>query len=144
MKICISCKISKSEHEFAKARAQKDGLYPYCKTCSKRKLKEWHNSHPEGQILYSKNYRNSIKEKIFDHYGWKCACCGETIKEFLTIDHVNGGGSKQKKILGSNHQVWLWIIKNDFPDNFQTLCMNCNFAKGKKDSGGICPHEKLK
>jgi hypothetical protein len=34
-----------------------------------------------------------------------------------------------------------WIVRHDFPDDFQLLCANCN--QGKKRGGGTCPH-KLK
>ena len=34
-----------------------------------------------------------------------------------------------------------WIIKNNFPDYFQILCQNCNFAKGMKKNNNKCPHE---
>lgn len=34
-----------------------------------------------------------------------------------------------------------WLKTNGYPDGFQTLCHNCNMAKGFY---GICPHkEKL-
>jgi len=29
------------------------------------------------------------KNKVYEHYGNKCGCCGETHREFLTIDHIN-------------------------------------------------------
>ena len=35
-----------------------------------------------------------------------------------------------------------WIILNNFPDGFQILCTNCNFAKGMKKNNNKCPHEK--
>ena len=42
----------------------------------------------------------SYKEKVFDHYGWVCACCGEAEPLFLTIDHVNNDGADVEKKLG--------------------------------------------
>ncbi len=32
-----------------------------------------------------------------------------------------------------------WLMKNNFPQGFQTLCWNCNFAKHKF---GECPCQK--
>lgn len=78
------------------------------------------------------------RQLIFDHYGWKCVCCGETMPEFLTIDHINGGGTKQRKETGGGGEFYRWLIKNNYPDGFQTLCMNCNHAKGHY---GKCPHQ---
>jgi hypothetical protein len=34
-----------------------------------------------------------------------------------------------------------WIIDNNFPEYFQVLCHNCNFAKGIKRNNHTCPHE---
>jgi len=84
------------------------------------------------------------KKIIFEHYGGKppkCACCGETGWEFLSVDHINGGGTKHKKELncGGGLGFYKWIINNNFPTDLRLLCMNCNFALGKF---GYCPHDK--
>jgi hypothetical protein len=76
--------------------------------------------------------------------GFRCACCGETEKTFLTLDHIgNDGASWRKRILGgrlrAGYATYAWIYKNGFPEGFQVLCMNCNF--GKRMNGGICPHQ---
>lgn len=75
------------------------------------------------------------------HYGGdtpSCECCNEQRYEFLTIDHINGGGGKHRKELGDRGQsVYAWIISNNFPEGFRVLCMNCNFSNGIY---GYCPH----
>ena len=72
-----------------------------------------------------------------------CACCGETFIEFLSIDHINGGGRSHRKEIrdgvGSYSSMYLWLIDNDFPEGFQVLCMNCNTSIGFY---GYCPHQK--
>lgn len=92
----------------------------------------------------SKKRREINKQKIFNYYGGTppvCACCGEKEIAFLSLDHINGGGIKHRKSIGSTSgaAMYSWAIRNDFPPMFQVLCMNCNFAKG---SNGKCPHEK--
>jgi len=73
--------------------------------------------------------------------GYKCACCGVTDKEFLSIDHSEGGGAAHRKELTGNprngHNMYYWIRKNNFPPGFRVLCMNCNFSLGHH---GYCPH----
>jgi hypothetical protein len=86
--------------------------------------------------------KRHLREKIavFNHYGKKCNCCGEEGVEFLSIDHINNDGAKHKRENGIKRwDFYHWLIKNNFPEGFQTLCMNCNFAKGKL---GYCPHKK--
>jgi len=45
------------------------------------------------------------------------------------------GGGKHRKELG-NKSIYKWLVQNNFPSGFQTLCYNCNFAKGSKK---CCP-----
>lgn len=80
------------------------------------------------------------KELIVQHYGAKCACCGETERQFLTIDHINNDGAKQRRELGPAHKFYCWIIKNNFPSTLRILCFNCNC--GRAINGGVCPHSK--
>jgi hypothetical protein len=71
-----------------------------------------------------------LRDQVFGHYGTVCACCGTT--ENLTIDHVNGGGTKHREELGGigGIQFYVWLIRNGFPEGFQTLCNPCNISKG--------------
>jgi len=82
-------------------------------------------------------YRERNKELVYNHYGRKCACCGESNINFLTIDHINGDGTKHRKKI--HNKINNWLVKNNFPDGFQTLCFNCNW--GKHINHGICPHK---
>jgi hypothetical protein len=86
----------------------------------------------------SREYHRSRRKSVIEYYGGKCACCGETTYEFLTIDHINNDGAKHRKEIRKN--LYLWIIQNNFPEGFQILCWNCNCAKGFH---GECPHKKL-
>lgn len=84
------------------------------------------------------------KMKVFEHYGGrppKCACCGEKTVQFLSIDHINGGGNRHRKEIGVGKSMYPWIVRNGFPEGFQILCFNCNMAKG---FFGSCPHLKAK
>lgn len=66
-----------------------------------------------------------------------CSCCGETIPQFLALDHVNGGGGQQRKELGGGG-FWTWLRRNGYPPGFRVLCHNCNL--GRQINGGTCPH----
>ena len=95
---------------------------------------------------YLLDRRIAITKMVVAHYSQGtmcCKCCGEKELIFLTIDHINGGGNKQRISLSGNkryagHGFYEWLIKNKYPEGFQILCMNCNF--GKHRNGGICPH----
>jgi len=94
----------------------------------------------ERSNIAKKKYETKCKKLVFEHYGKECVCCGETIEEFLTMDHINDGGTKHRKKIGNKINVWLFV--NNFPKGFQTLCFNCNW--GKHINGGICPHKNKK
>ena len=82
--------------------------------------------------------KQSYKIKVFDHYGRVCKCCGEREPEFLQIDHKNNDGAQHRKEVNAN-RLYRWLCTHGFPDTFQTLCSNCNWAKR---NDGICPHER--
>lgn len=86
---------------------------------------------------YKRKYDLRIKNEVFNHYGKKCACCGEDTLSFLTIDHINGGGTKHRNQI--KVKIYNWLIDNNFPKGYQTLCFNCNW--GKHMNNGVCPHK---
>ena len=97
----------------------------------KAKIK-WQEQRVQVYSVYSKRLSNSDIPC--------CNCCGETIMEFLAVDHVKG-----RKHLPENEKhltsksLLPFLIKNNFPEDYQILCHNCNSAKGFY---GKCPHEK--
>ena len=94
------------------------------------------------EILKKYKERDRLRRKlVIEHYGNKCACCGEAAHEFLAIDHIRGGGNRHRSIVGYGNSFYNWIIKNNFPNNLRILCHNCNLAKAFY---GECPHDTLK
>lgn len=88
----------------------------------------------------------SYKLEVFSHYGGpRCACCGENHLEFLQIDHIGGtGAAHRKELTGSTsdgRNFYIWLRQNGFPPGFRVLCTNCNFASGRANNAGTCPHE---
>lgn len=123
---CNVCHVEKEETEFHFRRADRGIRFRRCKAC---------------QEVYRLAYTAGIKSQVLKHYGEECACCGEVIPEFLTIDHIDGSGATHRKTLVSKggYGFYLWLIRNKFPSGFQTLCWNCNIAKGLLKQ---CPHGK--
>ena len=101
-------------------------------------LKEYYYKNRKRLLGNSRRYHLKIRMTIIEHYGGKCACCSEDRIEFLVLDHINGGGGKERRLLGSR-QVYLYVIKNKFPDRYRILCHNCNAAL---KFYGYCPHKK--
>ncbi len=109
-----------------------------------KKRSDYRKQYPEKvhdvQKKCGRRRHNQLKIEVLTHYGGnppKCACCGEPIIEFLTIDHIHGGGTQHRKLIGYGN-LYRWLIKNNFPEGFQVLCANCQLGKRIK---GVCPHE---
>ena len=84
--------------------------------------------------LYRKRATDKLRQQIFNAYGNSCACCKETEQSFLTLDHINGGGTKARK---ETPYVWGKVRSENFPNTYQLLCWNCNWSKHKL---GQCAH----
>ena len=101
---------------------------------------KWAKTNPERKKIHQRRHNDNLRNAIFDHYGRKCVCCGES-HEFLTIDHINNDGGEHRKRLGTRNKTVYYrqIIDAGFPDDLQPLCWNCNYAKYLY---GECPHKK--
>lgn len=89
----------------------------------------------------AKRYRAETKRQAMDAYGGKCACCGETEIVFLCIDHIDGGGRKERNKWAAFGSLQLYrdLRKRGWPPGYQVLCANCNLAKEQE---GGCPHQR--
>lgn len=77
----------------------------------------------------------ALRDEVIDMYGARCACCGETERMFLSLDHVNNNGWEERR--GHSNMVGYKRAKQ-YPNEYQVLCHNCNH--GRYLNGGICPH----
>lgn len=74
-----------------------------------------------------------MKNEVFSHYSpeLKCRQCGFSDIRALSIDHIEGGGRKhlQDNDIWSGTGLYLWLKRNNYPEGFQVLCMNCQAIK---------------
>jgi hypothetical protein len=97
----------------------------------------WQNMTKEDREKHVDYYRKRVqKAKLiaFKHYSpeLKCQKCGFTNMRALTIDHMNGNGRKHRIEIGVNSSagaMYEWLIRNNYPEGYQVLCMNCQFIK---------------
>jgi len=161
-KKCRTCGKKKLLEKFYRAR-NKDGLQNDCKICTIKRVNayvqrlrkdpknveilrkrgnDWSKNNPERRREFSRKTVLKARMLILKKYGGnspKCKCCGESEFKFLAIDHIKGGGSKQRKMEGYG-SLGQWLRSKGYPEGYQILCHNCNCAKGFY---GKCPH-KLK
>lgn len=70
-------------------------------------------------------YRRVRKEAL-EILGSKCCKCGFSDIRALQIDHINGGGNRERKEKG-DYAMYKGVILN--PEKYQLLCANCNWIK---------------
>lgn len=74
-----------------------------------------------------------VKKEIYEILGKKCVRCGFEDIRALQIDHKNGGGNLERKVItgfGINYTKFvLEDVKINKDKNYQILCANCNWIK---------------
>jgi len=137
----------KNKERIKEARRERYAAQPH----KERKYTRDHYQHNREEILdkqrgnkkrkaYFRRYYAELKARVIAAYGGQCLCCGDSHFEFLTIDHINGGGRVERKKIGMGAGFYNWLENNGYPkERYRLLCMNCNFALGKY---GHCPHQK--
>jgi len=137
--ICRECGVMLTDENWYVSDKKR---YSYiCKKCNYKRNKKWQQNNRDryNQLQREECYR--LINKVINKYGGKCACCGETRREYLSIDHINGSVNKHKKEMGfsSSQALYHWLRENNYPEGFQVLCFNCNYGKSNYS---VCPHNK--
>lgn len=135
-KRCTRCNQLLPISKFNKAKLGKYGVRSWCKHCNDEYTKQWRKDNPQSAF----KSRHQYKINALTHYGGNppiCMCCGEEHIEFLTIDHILGGGTEHRREI-NRKTIYHWLYTNNYPEGYRVLCMNCNLAYGVY---GYCPHQ---
>lgn len=98
----------------------------------RERSRRWYKDHIEYERSRGRAKNQRIKVEVLSHYSGgipHCAICRESRLVCLSIDHIRGGGNKHKKDLGIIVVIYQWLRGQGYPDGYQVLCMNCQFAK---------------
>ena len=122
-----------------------------CYICKRSYSKSYYNLNKEkesarGRLYYNRNkerishrqkkWFRKLKIDVLTAYGSYCLCCGEQEPVFLTIEHPNKDGSKERKEIGLGTTFYCYLRRENYPSGYEVLCYNCNRATYL----GICPH----
>jgi len=144
-RICRECQLAREVRK-RQRKARNDRKY-YIATPREKLRAQWRKRY-EREKLKPKTKRNRpnrpaaqlrdlhrIKEAVLARYSCGevavCVKCGFSDIRALSIDHVNGGGTKHRRELkgGYGRMMYVWLRRNGYPSGYQTLCMNCQFIK---------------
>lgn len=104
----------------------------------KQHRKDYYSKHKKKLNKYEKEKWQELRLKAIEKLGGRCSSvecrwvnedgskgCVDT--RALQVDHVNGGGTKERKQIGYR-QLYRKVIK-DTENTYQLLCANCNWIK---------------
>lgn len=142
MKICNKCRERKPLRDFHRQTKSADGRQNRCKQCNLRRINADNAAkRGAGVTTHAQRTRRRLRVEVLRAYGGQkptCACCGEDKIEFLSVDHIGGGGGVHRKVIGHSG-LYTWLKREGFPPGFRVLCHNCNQSIG---SYGYCPHQE--
>jgi hypothetical protein len=150
-KTCSKCHVIKSINEFNICRENKDSHHNLCKLCyrlyrNKARANHSNNISTEelnliksSQRTYGRNAVKRLKLEVLSHYSLSTIpICADPYKmhnepitdiDILTLDHINGGGSRNKEIRLINKSLYRNVRKEHYPEGYQVLCCNCQSKK---------------
>lgn len=134
-------RVGKVLYAWLRSHGYPDDYQLLCWNCNKTKAVYGKCAHEMYGFPAPKNsqqaYDRRLREEVLQAYGVRCACCGLRDREFLSIDHIDGGGNEHRREIGG--KFYKWLRKQGYPPGFRTLCHNCNQARAIL---GYCPHER--
>jgi len=134
-KKCWICKKNKSRNSFHKDSHGYDGLTARCKICDKSYRKEarakYLKIYNQKRHEEEKRKRRDLRLEILQLLGGICVRCGFEDIRALQVDHIHGGGVKERKLMNSIGRWELYLLKEikKGSKKYQLLCANCNWIK---------------
>lgn len=120
-------------HTWLQKQGYPAGYQVLCGNCNLKKEISRRRARASSSWVKSQKAKSSVMSA----YRPICTCCNEKDQDKLVMDHVLGGGSKEKKSYPSRNVYFFLDGKPVDREKFQVLCHNCNQAKA---SFGRCPH----
>jgi hypothetical protein len=138
--LCASCASWQPGSGFPLSKQGK--LSRRCKKCLSKRSCAYYHANKLTALAKNRAFNREARLETIHAYGGHCSCCGETHWEFLTLDHINGGGKRHQKLAGGRMGIYRQLKAQNWPkDTFRLLCYNCNCARSHYEDG-ICPHHR--
>lgn len=131
MPICKQCGVQL--HDGTWRNGDKRKRYYLCNICARKKAVEYNKKWlktPNGKLYISHRIQKR-RLTVLKHYSPNLICqrCGDNEIDVLSMDHIKGGGKKHLNEIGGGPIFYRWLFRNNFPEGYQVLCMNCQFIK---------------
>jgi predicted HNH restriction endonuclease len=106
---------------------------PYADPEKRRQVvRDWRAKHREHTRTYGTEWRRRTardrRAAAIEALGGVCTWCGIDDYRVLEIDHVDGGGHRERSTT-DRITIWKAITDGTRRDEFQALCANCHRIK---------------
>lgn len=91
--------------------------------------RKWRLKNPEKTSKLHHIHNLKIRKEIIELLGGECVRCGFSDWRALQVDHINGGGCKERKKLKSKYYKYILQLLKTGNKDYQLLCANCNWIK---------------
>lgn len=94
-------------------------------------MRKYRAADPEKYRKQSREAKARLREQLLEMYGKTCLLCSFDDPRALTLDHIKKNGNVERKEYGERG-VYLRALSKHMPDEYRTLCMNCQFIERQK------------
>jgi len=94
---CRCCGEHKPICEFAKNKKRKSGVYIYCRSCLSKKY--YAKKGVDAKNIRKKIGVRNMRDEAIRILGGKCSRCGFDDFRALQIDHINGDGAEERRVI---------------------------------------------
>ncbi len=136
MRKCKNCG-PQEESKFKRVNRSNGKVWIRCKKCDAERNRKYRTQSTDEYKERDRIRKEELKIEVFKHYSptLTCSMCDEKHIEFLTIDHISGGGRQHRLKVGAlsgGTKFYRWVKDNGFPDDLRVLCLNCNVKYGAR------------
>ena len=111
---CPHCLQEKTVEDFARNVSRPSGRQSWCRACF--------------ALLYDPRRFRNLRIDVLLALGGVCARCGFDDIRALQVDHINGGGNRDRRENGGHKNIYNEIVRGGV-EGYQLLCANCNWIK---------------
>lgn len=112
------------------------------------KRRQYERLRSKQKVIENVERRRKRKQECFSHYSdekIKCAICGIDDLDVLTLDHINGGGKKERDSFCKGRggdRMYSFLKRNKYPPGYRILCFNHNFKEALRKKQLITKKKK--
>lgn len=91
--------------------------------------RKYYLAHKADRKIQTSKWYSNKRIEVVNLLGGRCIKCGFSDIRALQIDHVNGGGVKERKAITKMYYVVVQKSILAKENKYQLLCANCNWIK---------------